>query len=259
MGASSSHHHKHCPTHQSPINIHTRKVKYDPSLKPLNISYDPKTVKRIVNVGHCFNVEYEDECDKSVLSEGPLTGHYRLCQFHFHWGSSDKDGSEHIIDGHIYPAELHIVHWNSQRYPNFADAVQHPDGLAVLGVFLKIGEANPGLQNIIDNLDKVKVKGKECTVKEFDLISLLPKDLHYWTYLGSLTTQPYLECVTWIILQEAITISSEQLGHFRSIMCTSEYENPSFILENHRPIQPLDDRVVRSSHPVKNHKIFLHF
>jgi hypothetical protein len=33
---------------------------------------------------------------------------------------------------------LHIVHWNSTKYKSFKEAAGHPDGLAVLGVFLKV-------------------------------------------------------------------------------------------------------------------------
>ncbi|PIN97165.1 hypothetical protein AB205_0210600 [Aquarana catesbeiana] len=222
-----------CLPRQSPIDIQTRRAKYDSSLKPLFIQYDPNTSKRIINVGHCFNVEFDDSSDRSVLSEGPLTSHYRLRQFHFHWGTSDRDGSEHVIDGQTYPAELHIVHWNSQRYSSFEEATKHSDGLAVIGVLLKIGEPNPVLQNIIDNLDKVKTKERT-----------------YWTYLGSLTTSPYSECVTWVLLQEAITISSEQLQHFRGL----QNEDEEFILENHRPLQPIEKRLVKSSCKHKNHK-----
>ncbi|KAM9308407.1 carbonic anhydrase 13-like [Gastrophryne carolinensis] len=236
-----------CRHRQSPINIHTKKVKYDSSLKPLVIQYDSKMSRRLVNVGHCFNVEFEDSSDRSVLSEGPLTSYYRLRQFHFHWGSSDRDGSEHVIDGHVFPAELHIVHWNSQKYPSFEEAVKHADGVAVIGVLLKIGDPNPGIKQIIDHLDSVKTKDKECTFTTFELTDLLPKERDYWTYPGSLTTSPFSECVTWIILQKAITISSEQLQHFRALRCSCENEAPEFILENHRPVQPLDHRVVRSS------------
>ncbi|KAM8966853.1 carbonic anhydrase 1-like [Pelodytes ibericus] len=246
MGSSTSHHH-HCASHQSPIHIHTKKAQYDPSLKPLKFHYDPKTSKRIVNVGHCFNVEFDDQKDISILTDGPLSEHYRLRQFHFHWGLTDSEGSEHVIDGNVYPAELHIVHWNAQRYMNFEEAARHPDGLAVVGILLKIGETNPVLQTIVEHLDDVKPKGKECTFAKYELSSLLPKDLNYWTYPGSLTTEPYYECVTWIVLQEAINISTDQLVKFRSLLCTSENEAPQNILENHRPIQPITDRVVRSS------------
>jgi hypothetical protein len=36
-----------------------------------------------------------------------------------------------------YPAELHIVHYNT-KYGSIADAVTRSDGLAVLGIFLKV-------------------------------------------------------------------------------------------------------------------------
>lgn len=47
-------------------------------------------------------------------------------------------GSEHTVDGVSYSGELHLVHWNQTKYPTFNEAAKHPDGLAVLGVFLKV-------------------------------------------------------------------------------------------------------------------------
>jgi len=41
-----------------------------------------------------------------VLSEGPLTKKYKFEQFHFHWGGGDLEGSEHRVDGKMYPAEV---------------------------------------------------------------------------------------------------------------------------------------------------------
>lgn len=35
------------------------------------------------------------------------------------------------------PPQLHLVHWNT-KYKDFGTAVKQPDGLAVLGVFLKV-------------------------------------------------------------------------------------------------------------------------
>ncbi|XP_029447448.1 carbonic anhydrase 13-like [Rhinatrema bivittatum] len=233
--------------HQSPIDILTKEAKYDSSFHPLLISYDPNTSNSIVNVGHCFNVEFEDKDDKSVLKGGPLTGSYRLHQFHFHWGLSDAAGSEHAVDGFRHSAELHIVHWNSDVYADFTQAQQNPDGLAVLAVFLKIGKANPGLQKLIEKLDEVKLKGKRCLFKSFDLSALLPQSWNYWTYPGSLTVYPFRECVTWIVLQEHITISSEQLAKFRTLHCTAEEEAAHYMLENNRSLQPLQAREVRTS------------
>ncbi|XP_057590605.1 carbonic anhydrase 13 isoform X2 [Hippopotamus amphibius kiboko] len=227
---------------QSPIEIKTKEVKYDTSLRPLSIKYDASSAKIISNSGHSFNVDFDDTEDKSVLRGGPLTGSYRLRQFHLHWGSTDDHGSEHMVDGVRYAAELHVVHWNSDKYPSFVEAAHEPDGLAVLGVFLQIGEHNPQLQKITDILDSIKVKGKQTRFTNFDALSLLPPCWDYWTYPGSLTVPPLLESVTWIILKQPINISSQQLATFRTLLCTGEGEAAAFLLSNHRPPQPLKGR-----------------
>ncbi|XP_054417532.2 carbonic anhydrase 13-like [Pongo abelii] len=195
---------------QSPIEIKTKEVKYDSSLRPLSIKYDPRSAKIISNSGHSFNIDFDDTENKSVLRGGPLTGSYRLRQFHLHWGSADDHGSEHIVDGVSYAAELHVVHWNSDKYPSFVEAAHEPDGLAVLGVFLQIGEPNSRLQKITDILDSIKEKGKQTRFTNFDPLSLLPPSWDYWTYPGSLTVPPLLESVTWIVLKQPINISSQQ-------------------------------------------------
>ncbi|ELK23168.1 Carbonic anhydrase 13 [Myotis davidii] len=293
---------------QSPIEIKTKEAKFDSSLRPLSIKYDSSSAKIISNSGHSFNVDFDDSEDKSVLRGGPLTGRYRLRQFHLHWGSTDDHGSEHVVDGvryaaevpsrfgsqlgpcplpsaqelisvaanrepqrnperclgcalscgshagawaipsaavlrggpltgryrlrqfhlhwgstddhgseHVvdgvrYAAELHVVHWNSDKYPSFVEAAHEPDGLAVLGVFLQIGECNPHLQKVTDILDSIKEKGKQTRFTNFDPLSLLPPSWDYWTYPGSLTVPPLLESVTWIILKQPISISSQQGG-----------------------------------------------
>lgn len=232
---------------QSPIEIKTQEVKYDSSLRPLSIKYDPASAKIISNSGHSFNVDFDDTEDKSVLRGGPLTGSYRLRQFHLHWGSADDHGSEHMVDGVRYAAELHVVHWNSDKYPSFVEAAHESDGLAVLGVFLQIGEHNPQLQKITDILDSIKEKGKQTRFTNFDPLSLLPPSWDYWTYPGSLTVPPLLESVTWIVLKQPINISSQQLARFRSLLSSAEGETAAFLLSNHRPPQPLKGRRVRAS------------
>lgn len=43
-------------------------------------------------------------------------------------------------DGGLSPSglQLHLVHWNAVKYQNYTDAVTGADGLAVVGVFLKV-------------------------------------------------------------------------------------------------------------------------
>ncbi|XP_059528026.1 carbonic anhydrase 2 isoform X1 [Myotis daubentonii] len=202
--------------------------------------------RRILNNGHSFNVEFDDSQNTAVLEGGPLADTYRLVQFHFHWGSCDGQGSEHTVDQEKYAAELHLVHWNT-KYGDFGTAVKQPDGLAVLGVFLKVGDAKPGLQKVVDALCSIKTKGKSAAFTGFDPCGLLPGCLDYWTYPGSLTTPPLLECVTWIVLREPISVSSEQINAFRQLSFNKEGEAEEPMVDNWRPTQPLHGRQVRAS------------
>ncbi|XP_046884106.1 carbonic anhydrase [Hypomesus transpacificus] len=231
---------------QSPINIIPTQAQFDPSLKPLKLKYDPSNSKGILNNGHSFQVDFVDDGDTSTLTGGPIAGTYRLRQFHFHWGASDERGSEHTVNGINFPCELHLVHWNT-KYPSFGEAASQPDGLAVVGVFLKIGAANPRLQKVLDSLEAIKSKGKQTTFANFDPKTILPGSLDYWTYDGSLTTPPLLESVTWIVLKEPISVSPAQMGKFRSLLFSGEGEAACCMVDNYRPPQLLKGRVVRAS------------
>lgn len=54
-------------------------------------------------------------------------------------------------------------------------------------------------------------QGKQTRFTNFDPLSLLPPSWDYWTYPGSLTVPPLLESVTWIVLKQPISISSQQV------------------------------------------------
>lgn len=55
------------------------------------------------------------------------------------------------------------------------------------------------------------LQGSVTDFKCFNPKCLLPSSLHYWTYLGSLTTPPLHESVTWIVLKEPIVVSEKQV------------------------------------------------
>jgi carbonic anhydrase len=188
----------------------------------------------------------------SELVGGPLKDTYRLEQFHCHWGSTGDKGSEHTVDGQSYAAELHLVHWNSSKYANCGEAAGYPDGLAVLGILLKVGAKNPELQKVVDLLPSISHCGDKAVVKEaIDPIKMLPKTFSYWTYLGSLTTPPCAESVTWILFKEPVEVSEDQLAAFRILRyykrgeeCPCDEFNGLQII-NHRPPLPLGNRELR--------------
>ncbi|KAI2550522.1 carbonic anhydrase 1, partial [Homo sapiens] len=133
---------------------------------------------------------------------------------------------------------LHVAHWNSAKYSSLAEAASKADGLAVIGVLMKVGEANPKLQKVLDALQAIKTKGKRAPFTNFDPSTLLPSSLDFWTYPGSLTHPPLYESVTWIICKESISVSSEQLAQFRSLLSNVEGDNAVPMQHNNRPTQP---------------------
>ncbi|XP_068116755.1 carbonic anhydrase 5A, mitochondrial isoform X2 [Hyperolius riggenbachi] len=232
---------------QSPINIRVMDSVFHPQLTPINTQYDPNTCLHIWNNGYSFLVEYDDSTNKSVVFGGPLENPYRLKQFHFHWGVNNDWGAEHTVDSKVFPAELHLVHWNCTKYRTFEEAIMEDNGLAVIGVFLKVGRHHEKLQKLVDILPSVRYKDALTEFNYFDPSCFLPPCNDYWTYSGSLTTPPLTESVTWIIMKRPIEVDHSQLAVFRSLLYTAVGEEEKNMVDNFRPLQPLMNRTVHST------------
>ncbi|KAK3893617.1 hypothetical protein Pcinc_002570, partial [Petrolisthes cinctipes] len=190
--------------------------------------------------GHTAKVEIEQDPVPTLVG-GDLGHAYTFLQFHFHWGADDTRGSEHTVDGKVYPAELHLVHFRTD-YETVANAVRFSDGLAVLGIFLEISdEDNPNLKSIIDGLPDITVHDTKTDIPPFPLRNLLPSDTTgFFRYLGSLTTPPCSEVVIWTVFKDVIKISRNQLAVFRTLF--DKHGDP--LVDNFRPTQPLFGREV---------------
>lgn len=240
--------------HQSPVDIETSSVQFDPDLveRPLEIRYNPENSKSLVNNGHSVQVNIAGE--DSLIEGGPLHHKYQAEQFHFHWGKENDRGSEHMVDGNVYAAELHIVHWNTELASSFSEASSIADGLTVLGAFLKIGDENRALQKLIELFPNISYSGDQTDIPDgFDPASILPENRsRYWTYPGSLTTPPCHESVRFIIFEQPIEISEDQLDAFRRLHSHAsgqevEDEFEGKIVDNFRPTARLNDRKVVAS------------
>jgi carbonic anhydrase len=189
---------------QSPINIDTEStVKFDKSYA-IDINENYSGICNIVDNGHSIKV--------TPVDGGHITLHgkeYKLNQFHFH------GKSEHTIDGRQYNAVAHLVH------------LAKDGAVAVVAVMLEVGDENPTMKTILDNL------GKSVKMNPADI---LPKDTtHYYHYKGSFTTPPCTEQVQWYLLKDTVNISQAQLTQMRKY-----YKN------NERPVQPLNGRKVEA-------------
>ncbi|VUZ45877.1 unnamed protein product [Hymenolepis diminuta] len=231
---------------QSPINIITYKCHFNSKLTPFKVYVSHKGHKVLIRKKHNFQVSFKTDKPTS-LEGGPLKDKYSLMQLHFHWGDDDDWGSEHHIDGRSYAAELHLVFVN-EKYTTMDQASSDPEGLCVIGIFLKSSQVEcPAMEPLIKAM-KSSEPGCETPIKEeIDISGLIPNTSRYFTYEGSLTTPPCMECVRWIVCAEPLRLSKDQLATLRSMHCCET----CCTNENFRPPVPVGKRQVVCSFPQK--------
>ncbi|MGH0135927.1 UNVERIFIED_CONTAM: hypothetical protein FKN15_059143 [Acipenser sinensis] len=143
-----------------------------------------------------------------------LPSRYTATQMHLHWGGMNLEasGSEHTIDGMRYMAELHIVHYNSDKYASFAEAKDKADGLAVLAFIYEDGHfENTYYSDFIANLEKIQFTDQSTCISSLNVRAMLPENLsNFFRYEGSLTTPPYYESIIWTVYDTPITLSLNQ-------------------------------------------------
>ena len=180
-----------------------------------------------------------------ITPGGGLENKYILAQLHLHWGNRSQDGSEHMVAGAAFPMELHLVHYNS-KYSGLAEAVGHPDGLAVVGILHHLSaEDSPGLQPLMEAAARVTPRGgKTALTKRFSVKSLLPSSPDvFYRYSGSLTTPTCNEVVTWSVLRHTASISEHQLNLLRGLSTGDNFNMGN----NYRPVMPLNGRKIQLS------------
>ncbi len=195
---------------QSPIDLH---LTVAAQLSPIEIDYQESPL-RIVNNGHTIQVNYSQ--GSSIKLDGQT---YNLVQFHFH------DPSEHTIDQKPFDMELHLVHRSEAG------------GLAVIGVLMKQGQHNAALQPIWDAFPERNEPEQVVKTVKVNAEQFLPLERKVYRYFGSLTTPPCSQGVNWIVMQQPIEISQNQIQQFAKLISIDA-----------RPVQPLNNRfVLRSS------------
>ncbi|XP_056006607.1 carbonic anhydrase 7-like isoform X2 [Ostrea edulis] len=253
IGPSTWHnHYPHCGgSSQSPISVNTAKAVLNTNLTTFNFTgYDSINNVRMSmkNNGHSVQIDLMGQL--MTTSGGGLKNTYRAKQFHFHWGSEDKRGSEHDINNHHFPMEMHVVHFDS-TYSTFDEAVNATDGVHVLAFLFDVGAVNHHFDEIIQHFYRIAHKDDHVNLTTFPLAELFPEDLKvYYRYHGSLTTPPCSETVIWTIFKETIKISEDQLMKFRhNVHRNYANESDRDISNDFRPPQPLNHRHVYASDP----------
>ncbi|NTZ42115.1 carbonic anhydrase family protein [Altererythrobacter sp. SALINAS58] len=194
-------------TNQSPVNLSGGEIS---ELPDPQFNYASQLTE-IENLGHTLQVEVAPGSTMNVAGR-----EYELAQFHFH------TPSEHHLRGAEFPAELHLVHRGPENQ------------LAVVGVFIEEGEARAQLSQIWNQLPAQPGESEQIDIADFSAETLLPEERQHYLYPGSLTTPPCSEGVNWMVMDQPIAMSAEQISELRAIIGTSD-----------RPVQPLGDRELR--------------
>ncbi|RUM55450.1 MAG: hypothetical protein DSY40_03970 [Nautilia sp.] len=192
---------------QTPINIKATKIE---SYKFIDMEYE-HGAKNVINNGHTVQVNVKE--GNIIKIDGK---EYELKQFHFH------TPSENHIKGKEYPLEAHFVHASK-------------DGkLAVISVMFKENEENKILSKIWSKFPLKKGEKVELELSANDIKNLMPSNKSYYKFMGSLTTPPCSEGVTWIVFKNPVNVSKEQVKAFFNLLGHA----------NNRPIQPTNDREI---------------
>ena len=195
-------------TRQSPIDIRDG-IRVD--LDPVQFDYKPSGFSVLDN-GHTVQVNVAPGNFIEVMGR-----RFELAQFHFHRPSEER------VDGKQFDMVAHLVHKDIGGR------------LAVVAVLLERGGAHPLVQSVWNNLPLEK--GDEVSARALlDLNQLLPKDTRYFTYMGSLTTPPCSEGVLWMVMQQPVTVSPEQIDVFARLYPM-----------NARPLQQAQGRLIKQS------------
>lgn len=234
-----------CKNRQSPINISNLQVnknEQNSSEKEILLVYR-KCERAPLNIewnNYSIQVSCSAPGDMGFVEMAGKK--YEVVQFHFH------GPSEHTFDEIRRPLELHIV---SQATA---------DDLLVVGVTFNVDFSSPEvsppnkfLQALLDipNMPPAKKTGDvedekntkislspENVPDELNLSNLFTQNAHeFYTYLGSLTTPPCSENVTWYVMKNFVVASKEQLKKLIELLSPPETKG------NYRSVQnnPEDD------------------
>ncbi|XP_055453538.1 carbonic anhydrase 9 isoform X2 [Psammomys obesus] len=229
---------------QSPVDIRPELTVFCRALQPLELvgyGRQPRQELSLCNNGHTVQLTLPPGL-RMALGPGQ---EYLALQLHLHWGSSDRPGSEHTVNGHRFPAEIHVVHL-STAFSELREALGRPGGLAVLAVLLQEGpEENSAYEQLLSHLEEIAEEGSKTEIPGLDVSALLPSDLsRYYRYEGSLTTPPCSQGVIWTVLNQTVKLSASQL-HTLSVSLWGPHD--SRLQLNFRDTQPLNGRMIEAS------------
>ncbi|KAK7093239.1 carbonic anhydrase 1-like [Littorina saxatilis] len=168
---------------------------------------------------------------------------YVLDHVHMHFGSPYSRGSEHVIDDEQFQGEIHMVHYKAE-HGSVSEAMLHRDGLTVVAIPISSqrGDQNDQLYHLlqaVQGLDDVEHSVPFTLTPD----ALLPGRRDMFYYRGSLTTPPCSETVQFLVVDQPLHVSPDQLQVLWRLP-SSEKSVPISRYGNVRPLVPANNRPV---------------
>uniref|UniRef100_A0A1J3EPU2 Carbonic anhydrase n=1 Tax=Noccaea caerulescens TaxID=107243 RepID=A0A1J3EPU2_NOCCA len=204
---------------QSPIDIMNERVRIVSHLGRLTRDYKPSNAT-LKNRGHDMMLRFGE--GSSIKINGTQ---YQLLQLHWH------SPSEHTINGRRFALELHMVHESING------------STAVVTVLYKIGRPD-SFVGLLENKLSAFTDQNET---EINIGMINPKKIKigsrkYYRYVGSLTTPPCTQNVTWTVVKKVRTVTKNQVRLLR-VAVNDDLDS------NARPVQRTNTRVVKLYRP----------
>jgi len=135
--------------------------------------------------------------------------------------------AEHQVAGKVFPMSIQFKH-------------RAADGnWAIIETLVKEGDENLAAQEIWDHLPLEPGQTVKLPKVLVNARDLMPTDKSYYRYMGSLSTPPCSEGVSWYILKRPIELSKSQIDLIRGIVGG----------DTARPLQPRNNRMILDARP----------
>lgn len=190
---------------QSPIDLKWHKPKVGGQVQ---VSYK-ETSARVEDDGHTIRATFE--AGSQIKYDGIV---YDLMSMHFH------SPSEHTLSGKSFPMEIHFI--NQDQAGN----------MVVFASFLAKGHQNKTIAKIWGAVGGSPAPEAHAAIA-FNPGDLLPAQRSHYEYEGSLSSPPCTENVRWLVFNNPVHASENQVSAFQHLYRA-----------NARPTQPLNGRNV---------------
>lgn len=213
-------------TAQSPVDLPVR-VNY----APLDSGPQPHGLGGMMSL-HGKASNFEMVCDEAgECGHTTFSGkNFSVVNIHFH------SPSEHRLNGTQFPLESHIVHASDDgQLVVIAIMFQYLDGTDYHSQLCQLNHMECGMNSFVSSMFTHLNKGQERFY--VNIGSIINQPLGYCAYLGSLTTPPCTEGVTFLVSNDVKYINPRQV-HMYNIAAGANFDG------NARPVQPMNGRQV---------------